>query len=85
MLTDADLNLLVTALRVNNSARHSSSLKFGKLMLSTVLAYGSKVQILPYSYFVTNTLYIMWNAILVHDVVKFHLELAILLLFFWLC
>lgn len=43
VLTDADLNLLITTLRVNNSAKHSSSLKFGKLMLSMVLAYGSKM------------------------------------------
>jgi len=35
--------MLLSALSVNNEAKHSSSLKFGKLMLSTVMAYGSKV------------------------------------------
>jgi len=43
LLANADMNRLICALNVNNTVEHSSSLKFGKLMLSTIAAYGSKV------------------------------------------
>jgi len=80
MLTDSDLHLLISALCVNNNAKHSSNLKFGKLMLSTVLAYSSKVLTF---YFIIQTFCITWILIWVYFVIEFYLELAVLLLFFY--